>query len=113
MDKKIVLNLDFGIDREKQKDAASNQTIARNYLTYAINLGYKEGLASDKRRIWDKIQDRMETAIEKNEDYFTVNSYEMVFLRAAFEKALVPATETKNFTVVENAVFNAEDIEKK
>lgn len=112
MDKKINLNLDFGIDREKQKDAATNQAVARNYLTYAINIGYKEGLPSDKRRIWDNIARRLDSAVDKNEESVVVNQYEYMFMKGAFEKAVVPAQEAKNFTTVETAFLNAEDVAK-
>ncbi len=105
-DKTIQVNIDFGIDRAKDKDAQSDQSIFRNYLGYAINLGYKEGLQSDKRRIWDKIQDKLDVVVEKNEESITLNSYEYLFIKTAFEKAVVPATETKNFTKVEDAVLN-------
>lgn len=109
MDKQIKLNIDFGYDRVADKNIPSDRQVTLNYLGYIVSLGYKEGLNPDKRRIWNKIYNKAEEAIHANEEVLNVNSYEHAFLKQAFEKALVPANESKNVTLVETEVFDAKD----
>jgi len=116
MDKKINLNLDFGIDRtpKEGEDASkipTNQKVTSNYLAYAVRLANPQGLPSDKRRIWANLEDRLEKAVEGGEDGFTVNQYEYQFIKEAFDKATVPANEAGVFTEVETAVLNAADVD--
>lgn len=112
MDKSIKLDVDFGVDRIKDTKAPSNARIMLQYIGYTVGLGYKEGLSSDKRRMWDAILRRIEDAVEKGLDSFTLNQYEYVFIKQAYEKAVAPANEVKWVTASETAVLNAEDVQK-
>lgn len=109
----INLKNDFGVDREKNKDWVADEQITANYINFAVTLAYKEGLNSDKRRMFKSIQDRLEKAVERGDSEFEVNEYEYMFIKGAFEKALVPTNETKMFTVTEAAVFEAKFGEEK
>lgn len=109
MNKKVALNLNFGYDREKNKDVPPDYEVTANYIGYGVSMGHKEGLTSDKRRLWNRIRQLLDEAVAKKEEFVVLNTYEMAFLKMAFEKAQVPASETKNFTIVEEAILNAVD----
>ncbi len=81
--KQINLSNDFGIvrDSETPDDTLSDAMISLRCLVGAVNLGYKEGLPAEKRRIWASIESRIKTAAEKEESALEVNDYELVFLR--------------------------------
>lgn len=101
---KINLNQDFKIDRQgTQKDWPADSEIFRNYLKAGISSGYKEGLKSDDRRIWNNIENKIDEAILGNGEV-ELNAIEIVFIKRAFDKAVIPASEVKLFSVVENEI---------
>lgn len=112
--KKIKLNNDFGINRKlaANKEVPNDQIITSRAISHAMNLGYKEGLPSDKRRIWAKLEEKMLDAVEEEAKFFEVNDYEYLLLKGAYDKAVVPTAETKAFTIVEMAVMDAEEAKK-
>lgn len=105
MSKRINLLVDFKVDREKDKTAPLDLEIFRNYIGYAVNLGYKEGLTSDKRRLWDRIADKFDKAVEVKGEFVDLNAYEYPFIKTAFEKAVIPAQD-RMFFIVEKAVID-------
>lgn len=112
--KRIKLNNDFGINRKlpENKEAPSDQVITTRAISRAMSLGYKEGLPSDKRRIWSKLEDKMIDAADAGEKFFDINDYEYLLLKGAYDKAIVPTNETKSFTVVEMAVLDADEVKE-
>jgi hypothetical protein len=99
--RKILLDIDFGMDRKKNPETVSNQQISVNLIHQAVQNGYKEGLNSDKRRIWNRVLAALQQAVKANKKDITFNEYEFSFLKEAFGKAVVPAGEIKLFCLVE------------
>lgn len=98
---------DYGIDREKDKEAPSDQAITVNVINRAIQWAFPQGIASDKRRIIVKLLGDLEKAMTDNKETVSFNEYEYTLLKDAFEKATVPIEHTKVFTIVETALLDA------
>ena len=104
----ININQDFKLDREGiHKTWPTNQELFRNYMTFGVNSGHKEGLKSDDRRLWDNIMNKFDNAIENKEDTIDLNAIQIVFLKKSFEKASIPVNEIKLFSVVENEILKS------
>lgn len=103
----IKLDNDFQIDREKEKEAISNQEITTTWLQAVIVKGYEVGLTQDKRRIYALIVDKINKAIKEKADYLELNVVEYLFVKSAFETAVMDPKVTTLVTIVETAFLNA------
>lgn len=102
----VNINKDFKLDREGvHKTWPSNQEIFRNIVSMAVNLSHKDGLNSDKRRLYDKIMNKMDESIDSKKDDVDFNATEIVFLEESFNKAVVPVSEVKMFSIVEEEIL--------
>lgn len=102
----ILLKNDFKIDRTKDKQQDSDQKITVNWIHYAVQKGFANGLSSDKRRLFFTLAEKLEKAIKNDEEYVEVNSVEQQFLKIAFENAIIDAKFTSGVSVAESAVLN-------
>lgn len=100
----MKLKLDFKVDREKNKDAQSDEQIAVNYLLYVVRQAYEKGMPSDKRRIYSNLLAKAEKAIKTKSEELEINEFEKLFLKDCFSKAVVAPTEAEFVTLVEDAL---------
>lgn len=110
MDKTIKLNSIEFTDRKDpaNKDVPSNQNLFMSYVGYVVNQAYGEqGLNGDKRRLYNRILEKMDKTVESNAKLLELNSYEYLFLKDAFEKATIEPKNTMMVTKVENALLSA------
>jgi hypothetical protein len=107
MSKIIKLNNDFKVDRTKEKDAPSEIELTLGWLKYAVQTGFKQGLQSDKRRLFFTISEKMDKCIEDKTETLELNEIEYVFMCEAVNKAVVDANQTIPFTIAEKALLEA------
>lgn len=100
----MKLKQNFKIDREKMKDAQSDEQITINYLFFVVRQAYEKGMPSDKRRMYATLLAKAEEAIKLKKEELELNEIEKLFLKDCFAKAVVPPTEAEFVTVVENAL---------
>lgn len=103
----ISLKNDFKVDREKDKETPGDIQLTANWIHFVVQKGYPGGLSSDKRRIFAKIAEKIEVCVEKAQPYLEVNQFEQLFLKQAFETAVIDPKFTHPVTVVEEAVMGA------
>lgn len=103
----INLKNDFKVNREIDKTAKPDNQITQEWIIYVIQKGYAGGMSSDKRRMFVTINDKIESAVEADEDYLELNPIEYQFVKTAFDNAIVEPKWAAAVTVVENAVFAA------
>lgn len=103
----IKLKNDFGVDRLTDKTTVSDSKLTENWLNYIIQRGYASGLTQDKRRLYNTINQKIESAVKKGEDYFELNVVEYEFIKKAFEAAIVDPKFSLSVTVVEGAFMGA------
>ncbi len=106
--KYINLKNDFGIDRsaDNSKDLPTDQELTLSWLRTGAIAGYPV-LASDKRRIFIKLSDRMDQAAKDKLDVFELNDIEYMFLRDGFEKGASKPEVAKYVNIAEEALLNA------
>lgn len=106
--KYINLNNDYGIDREKDKEAASDKEITINWIRHAIVTAHPS-MPSDKRRIFASMASKMEKTLKADADYLGFNPMQYLFLTQAFEVGASKPEFALSITVAENAVLAAVD----
>lgn len=109
MSKIINLAVDYKVDRSLPENADTPSDVENTamWIVQVVNVGYKDGLNNDKRRIWTAIQEQLNINVKANDPLLKVNEYELLFLRQAFEKALIPPNISNAVTKVEDAILNA------
>lgn len=109
MDKTINLSTLNLVDRSKpeNKEAPADATLFTNYVGYVVNKAFEGGMNGDKRRLYNRLLEKFDKAIDEKSETVVVNNYEYLFLKDAFEKAVVEPANTMMVTKVENGILNA------
>lgn len=95
------INLDFN-RTEEQVAKMSNQELVADYITFAVKDKYKEGLDSQWRRTWARIQRLLDVAIEEKSETITFENGEMDFIKGAFKDVKFPADLAKYVIILED-----------
>lgn len=74
-----------------------------NYMDAAVSSAFPEGLEEQMRRIYGRIQRKVDEASEKELETITLEEAEKDLLRKALDKCKIPASFSKYFVVFELA----------
>lgn len=87
---KMKLNIDYRLREADRKGDDGNEVDSReltwNYISYAVNTKYKNGIEGQLRRLWGRIQRKIDEAIEKKEDEVALEKAEVDFIKKAVEE---------------------------
>lgn len=83
------------------------------FLMIAVNSKYEKGLDSGYKRIYARMQNKLEEAIEKGSKSIELEQAEYDLLKNAVKEAKVPAQFVSNFVRLEDAIEEAEKTTKK
>jgi len=102
----LDLNINFNVPEKEQDENFSNVNLAINYIVYAVKQRYQDGLEGQRRRIWGRMQRKMDAALEKDaETKINLESAEVDFLKGLFTDELrFPAAASKYVVVLEDAI---------
>lgn len=109
--KKIKLNLDYvavGLKLVKPEEK-DNETaeISRSYIEAAVMMKYKDGLDNQFRRLYSRIQRKLDEAIDGKTYEVEFEEGEMDFIVRAVEVANYPANLSKFIVVFEDELLSA------
>lgn len=104
--KVFTINLPYQTEAEKVKSDTklSNSELTLDYLTYAVNQKYPNGLEGQLRRIWGRIQRTLDQAIEANDDGVVLETAEKEFILKAFKDVKFPAKIAKFVIMLEDEI---------
>ncbi len=95
---KMKINLDY-----LWKDAPMPfQQLTYNYISYAVNQTYKEGLDGSYLRMWGRIQRKMEKAIEDKKNTIDLTIDEAEFISKARKPVKYPPQDAKYISVLDD-----------
>lgn len=103
----ITLNINLKYNRsskEMEKDSAlTDSQLTQDYINFAANAKYKNGLDdATKRRIYARIQRKLDDAIEAGEGTITLEKAESDFLKDCMKEPPFPAALSKYVVVLED-----------
>ena len=107
MNRIFNININYEFNREENPAIPSNQKVTTNYISHVIGLANDKGLADDKRRMFARIMDKLDKVVEAGTDTVELNDYEMVFIKDAFSKAMIPVKEVPIITLIEDKLAEA------
>ena len=104
----MKLNLDYKVSdtyREKSK-LKNNQELTANFITFAVNSKYKDGLKTgSQRRLFGRLQRAMDDAIETDKDSIELEQAQIDFLHDVFRGDIpVYPYEAQYFIVLEEEI---------
>lgn len=104
---KINLDYKFKYTEEEKKridEVTSEQT--QMYITQAVASSYKDGLEGQKRRIWGRIQRKLDTAIDDKTYNIELEEAEKDFIEEVFKSGRFPAVWSQNVNTLEDELIN-------
>ncbi len=101
---KLTIDIKYGMDIRSNPDEFSNQEITFNYIQIAVADKYKQGLEGQKRRIFSRIQNKFDAAIENKEESIELESAEEDFIKDAFRDAKFPPLLARYVVMLEDEV---------
>lgn len=78
--------LDYGVDRENPKHTnwLSDREMTVDYITFATNQAFPEGLDGQKRRVFGRIDRKLQNALKEQLDEIELEEAEKDFLKEVF-----------------------------
>lgn len=101
------MNLDFGRTPEQVKQL-SNQALFADYIEHAVKESYKDGLDNQWRRLWGRIQRKLDDGIEKKAKEIDLEQGELDFIKRAFAESKFPTEIAKYVVIVEDELEKKE-----
>lgn len=107
-DNRLKVKLDYKLPPAKPGESQQGpiETTA-NYFDAAVSSAHPQGLEGQMRRIYGRIQRKIDAAADESLEFIELEKAEADFLRVAFEKCKIPASFSKYFTVLEDEVERA------
>lgn len=105
----VLKTLDFNIDYNRNEEDVkklANVNLTHDYISYAIEKHFKDGLEGQMRRIVARLQRKLDDALDTKPHKAKLEQAEIDIIKKAFEKVLVPTNIVKYFVVLEEIVDN-------
>lgn len=102
----LDLNINYNVP-EKEKDADfTNARLTYNYVMYAIKNKYPDGLDGQLRKIWGRIQKKLDEALDsEKEQTVELEAAEVDIIKGAFtDKLKFPVAAAKYVLLLEDAI---------
>lgn len=99
----MKVNIDYKRKDEVNNDpeAISQRELTADYINYACQLVYKDGLEGGKRRIFARICRKLDECIEQNGEEIELEEAEKDFLKKMFaDDKFKPSPATAKFIVI-------------
>lgn len=102
----MKINIDYRrkIPADFNDKVTSNSEITFSYIEYAVSSKHEKGLDSTLRRIWGRIQRKMEAAIEAQADDVELDAAEFDFIRKSVEDTKYPPAYSKYILILEDEI---------
>lgn len=104
---KLNINLDYKTPASNGQAQLSNRELTANYIDAAVGSSHSQGLEGQMRRIFGRVQRKIDEAIESGKDEIELEKAEQDFLRKSFSECKIPAQLVKYFVVLEEEVERA------
>lgn len=120
----MKFNIDYGSDIKKINErrvaegkpeiteSEQNSEITLDYISYAVNKKYPDGLDGQMRRIYGRIIKKIEDSIEKKTYKASFEEAEKDFIKKAFNEAKYPPSIAKHVNTFEDEFINKLEEEK-
>ena len=112
----LKTDINYGTKSVEGQKQLSNIELTANYIQFAVDSKYKDGLNGQIRRMYGRIQRKLDEAIEKETKKIELEDGEFEFLQDAVRDSKFPTGLAKFVAVLEdelNKQNNSEEPSKK
>lgn len=104
--KTFDFNVNYNVPKAEQDENFSNVNLTNNYIQYAVKQKYAEGLQGQLRRVWGRIQRKMDAARDDEKNTAAeLEASEVDFLKGLFnDEVRFPALASKYVMVLEDSI---------
>lgn len=102
---KFNINIDYkrsAKDLEGEEKPLTNQELTEDYIIFAVRIKYREGLESQWRKTWGRVQRKLEEAVIGGNDIVELENGEYDFIKLAVRDAKFPPHLTKYVIILED-----------
>jgi len=102
----MKVNLDYKLTaKEKEEIKISSQELTSNWITSGVASKYKDGLHGQLRRVWGRIQRKLDEAIDNDMEEIELEEAEKDFIKKVFsEDTSFPSGVAKIISVIEDEI---------
>lgn len=100
----MKVNIDY--QRPVTQGDLPNSELTLDYINHAATQAYPNGLEGQVRRIYGRIQRKIDEAISAKEDEVDLETAEKDFLKKIFKEAKFPASLSKYVLLLEDEIDN-------
>jgi hypothetical protein len=100
-EKSELVKLKINLDYDWKDCPLPYQQLTYNYVSYAVNNTYKEGLDGAYLRMWGRIQRKFEKAVEDKKNSIDLNLDEAEFITKARRPVKYPPQDAKYVNVLD------------
>lgn len=101
--KALNVKLDYYKGKRKSEDP-KEQSLTANYIQFAVDSKHKDGLKLRDRKIYSRIQDKLDEAVEQDLSIVVFEQAEIDFLKDAFKDSKFPAILSRQTVMLETAI---------
>ncbi len=100
--KKLNINLPYRL--KDGGDPVTNQQVTQNYITIAAHSTYSRGLNNSQRRIFGRVQSKLDEGVEKDLNEIELEQAELDLIKSAIKDAQFPAPMAYNANLLEDEI---------
>jgi hypothetical protein len=104
----LTINLDYQTPPAAEGDIRkTNSELTENYILHAVNDTHPKGLEGQLRRVFARLQRKLDEAIDSGTDTIELEKAEQDLLRKSFNECKVTPALAKYFVVLEDEIERA------
>lgn len=100
----FIVNLDYHQGRAVDDNQPSNQALTFNYVNYAVEAKHKDGLRPRDRRLYARLQDKLDAAIQDRSQTIEIEKAEVDFLKDCFKDCRFPPQLSRFVVLLEEEI---------
>ena len=100
--KTLNIDIDYRQKKSGKEGELSNAELTVDYITFAVNKKYKDGLNGQIRRMYGRIQEKLDKGVESPKKGIELEDGEWDFIKEAVKDATFPSGLSKYISKLED-----------
>lgn len=100
----LTVDLDYNRGRVMDENQPSNQALTFNYINHAVEAKYRDGLRPRDRRMYARLQEKLDEAVRDHSETIEVEKAEIDFLKDCFKDCRFPSQLSRFVVLLEDEI---------
>ena len=102
-----LYKLKIALPYKLKDETSTSQEVSSNYIIFAMNNKNPQGLEGQARRIFGRLQAKLDEAIENKSECLELETSEFELIKKNIEEAKFPVQFSQNLLMLEEAIAEA------